>query len=212
MIDNKSLRKALEQVLSGKGSRKFEQSVELAINFRGIDFNKPENRLNLEIPLPKGKGRESKIAVFADGQLASEAKAAGADAVLGGDMIEKLAKDKPTLKKYVVDYTFLAEPKLMVVIGKHLGQVLGARGKMPKPLMGKNLQELMERTRRTVALKSKGKYMPVVHVAVGTEKMAPEDLLENIAAVIDTVKAKVGEAGIKNVYLKLTMGAPVKVS
>ncbi|MCX8199900.1 MAG: 50S ribosomal protein L1 [Candidatus Micrarchaeota archaeon] len=210
MIDNKLLRAAIEEVLKGKGSRKFKQTVDLSINFRGIDFNKPENRLNIEVPLPKGRGRPVKVAVFADGQGGTDAKKAGADLVLGSEMIEKYAKDKIGLKKLANEYTFLAEPKLMVSIGKSLGAVLGAKGKMPKPFVGK-YDELISKARRTVVLRSRGKYMPVINVPVGTEDMSPDDILENVTAVLDAVRGKVSDAGIKNVYLKLTMGVPKKV-
>ncbi len=209
-INNDTLLKAVEQALEGKGSKKFIQTVELIVNFRGLDFTKPENRLNLEIPLPKGRGKQVKIAVFADGQAASDAKKAGADAVFGSDQIEKLAKNKAELKKVVKEYSFLAEPKLMVSIGKNLGQVLGTRGKMPKPFAGK-ASDLMDRIRRTVVVRTKGKYMPVIHVPVGTEEMSPNDLMENISAVLELLKTKVNDANIKNIYIKLTMGEPVKV-
>ncbi len=210
MIDNKSLKAALDEVLKGKGSRKFPQTVDLSINFRGIDFNKPENRLNLEVPLPKGRGKPIKVAVFADGQGGTEAKKAGADLILGSDSIEKYAKSKLELKKLANEYTFLAEPKLMANIGKSLGAVLGARGKMPKPFVGK-FEDIINKARRTVILRSRGKYMPVINVAVGTENMSQEDLLENISVVLDVVRGKVSESGIKNVCLKLTMGSPKKI-
>ena len=69
-MDKKKLQDALTKALEGKGKRKFTQSVELIVNFRGIDFTKPENRLNLDIALPKGKGgKEPKIAVIGDASL-----------------------------------------------------------------------------------------------------------------------------------------------
>lgn len=210
VINNDALAKSVEQVLEGKGSKKFVQTVELIVNFRGIDFSKPENRLNLEIPLPKGRGKNVKVAVFADGQAASDAKKAGADKVLGSDMIESLAKNRSELKNIVKEYSFLAEPKLMVSIGKNLGQVLGTRGKMPKPFVGK-AEGLIDRVRRTVTIRTKGKYMPVIHVPVGTENMDANDILENINAVLESVRSKINETNIKNVYVKLTMGEPIKV-
>ncbi|MGB9635132.1 MAG: 50S ribosomal protein L1 [Candidatus Micrarchaeia archaeon] len=210
MTNNKALHTAVEEVLKEKGTRKFQQTVELVINFKDVDFTKPENRLNLEIPLPKGRGKQVKVAVFADGQFATDAKKAGADIVYGGDSIDQIAKNKPQLKKLANEYVFLAEPKLMVAIGKSLGQVLGAKGKMPKPLTGKT-DVLIERSRRTVFIKSKGKYMPVAHVPIGTESMPAADIVENAMSVLDTIKSKVGEHAIKNVYVKLTMGKPVKV-
>lgn len=208
-MDREKILKAVNAALEEKGKRKFLQSVELAINFKDIDFNKQENRLNLEIPLPRGKGREQKVAVFADGQLALDAKKLGL-AVITGDEIPKLAEDKGRLKE-LLDYEFLAQPNLMAVVGKHLGQVLGTKGKLPKPLLGMKLEEAVERARRIVRIKSKGKYLPVVHCLVGTENMAAEELADNIEAVLDAVKAKTGEQRIKSVYVKLTMGKPHRI-
>jgi len=99
----------------------------------------------------------------------------------------------------------------MTVVGKHLGQFLGTRGKLPKPIMGGSVKDHVEKAKKTVRVRSKGKFLPVVHVAVGTETMAPEDITENIEAVYDKVKAKVGEQCIKSIYVKLTMGKPVYI-
>ena len=209
MINEQNLREAIENAFKDKGKRNFKQTVELMINFRGIDFTKTENRLNIEIPLPKGRGKEMKVAVFADGQMASDAKKVGADLVIGSAEISELAKDKSRLKKLLKDHVFIAEPKLMVQIGKELGQVLGARGKMPKPIVGK-IDDMIARVKRTVTLRNKGKYMPVLHVPVGTEDMNVDDIIENINAVLDAVRSKVSDSNIKNVYVKLTMGKAYK--
>jgi large subunit ribosomal protein L1 len=208
-VDREKILDALKKALEDKGKRKFTQSVELAINFRDIDFNKQENRLNLEIVLPRGKGREQKVAVFADGQLAMDAKKLGLD-VIGSDELPKLAADKAKLAS-MLDFEFLAQPNLMAVVAKNLGQVLGTRGKLPKPLLGAKLGEAVERAKKVVKIKSKGKYLPVAHCLVGTENMPPEELAENIEAVLDSVKAKAGEQRIKSIYVKLTMGKPQKI-
>jgi len=212
MVNDSQLRNAIGKALEDKGTRNFTQTVDLVINFKGIDFSKPENRLNLEIPLPKGRGRAVKVAVFADGLAASEAKKAGADLVISPDRIDELSKDKNGLKRLADGHMFLSEPKLMVQIGKGLGQVLGVRGKMPKPLPPKGIESIIDRMRRSITLRSKGRYMPVVHAPIGSESMSADDLFENARYVLETVKGKVGDAGIKNAYIKLTMGRPVKVN
>ncbi|MEW6329488.1 MAG: 50S ribosomal protein L1 [Candidatus Micrarchaeota archaeon] len=201
---------AVNAALADKGKRKFTQSVELALNFKGIDFNKQDNRINLEVALPKGKGRDVKVAVFADGQLALDAKNAGAELVVSGSEIPKLATDKPRLKS-LMKYEFLAQPQLMAVIGKSLGQVLGTKDKLPKPVMGAALPALIERAKRTVKLKTKGKYLPTLHCLVGTENMGADDIADNIEAVFEAVKGKVQEQSIKSAYVKLTMGKPQKI-
>jgi len=208
-MEREKILKAVNTALQEKGKRKFTQSVELAINFKEIDFNKQENRLNLEVVLPRGKGREQKVAVFADGQLALDARKLGLT-VITPDEIPKLAEDKVKLKE-MLDYEFIAQPSLMALVGKHLGQVLGVKGKLPKPLLGMKLEEAAERAKKVVRIKSKGKYLPVVHCLVGTENMSAEELADNIEAVLDAVKAKTGEHRIKSVYVKLTMGKPCRV-
>ena len=82
-MDTKKLTDALNKAMEEKGKKKFKQSVEIIINIRSVDLSKSENRLNLDILLPKGKGgKELKSAVFADGPMAEEAKKAGADLVI----------------------------------------------------------------------------------------------------------------------------------
>jgi large subunit ribosomal protein L1 len=209
-MDRNGIKAAIEQALKEKGQRKFVQAIDLAINFRNVDFNKQDNRLNLDIILPKGKGKEQKVCVFADGQIAFDAQAAGVEKIIAGDQIAKIAAD-PALTKELLDYELLAAPNLMSQIGKSLGQVLGTKGKLPKPIMGATVKDLSERARKTVKIKSKGKFLPVCHVFIGTEKMSADDLTDNCEEVIDRVKTKVGAPNIKNIFVKLTMGKPIYI-
>jgi large subunit ribosomal protein L1 len=210
-MDRKKLAEAIKKALEEKGKKKFKQSVELIINMRGIDFAKSENRLNLDIVLPKGKGgKELKSGVFAEGNMADEAKRAGADLIImPGDIPAWAAPAK--VKELANNYFLLAQPNMMGVVAKSLGQSLGKRGKLPKPITG-NIKELIERSKKSVRIASKGKYLPVAQALIGTEAMEAEDLLENAETVYDAVKNKVNEGNIRSVYVKLTMGRPVKVS
>lgn len=203
---------AFNAALADKGKRKFTQTAELMINFTSIDFNKQDNRLNLEVALPKGRGKEYKVAVFTDGgQVAFDAKNAGF-ATIGSEEIVKLGADRPKLKALAKTHEFLAEPRLMMVVGKHLGQFLGTRDKLPRPLVGATMAALADKARRSVKLKSKGKYLPVAQCAVGSENMSAEDLAENAYAVYEAVRGKVGgDFFIKTLMVKLSMGKPVKV-
>ncbi len=209
-MDRAQIKSAVAKALEEKGTRKFTQSVDVGINFKGIDFNKQENRLNLEVMLPKGKGRVQRIAVFADGQLALDARNAGADLVIAGSEIPTIAADSAKMKE-LLDYEMLAAPNLMAVVGKHLGQVLGTKGKLPRPIMGGSVKDLAEKAKKTIKIKSKGKFLPVIHVPVGTENMPADDLAENIEAVLEKVTAKVGAPSIKSAYVKLTMGKPIYI-
>ncbi len=210
-MDKNKLTAAIQKALEGgKAKAKFSQSVEVAINFRDVDFNKPENRLNLDIVLPYAP-KVPKIAVFADGQLALDARGV-CDKVISGAEIENYAKDKK-LQKELLQYTLLASTQLMPMIGKTLGQLLGARGKLPKPVMpGMNLKDLVNRTQRSVAIKTKGKYLPTVHVIIGKDAMPVEQMLENLQTIIESIVKKIPEHQISSIYLKTTMGPAVKVA
>jgi len=209
-MDKNKLNDAVTKAFETKGKRNFTQSVELVVNFRGIDFSKPENRLNLDISLPKGKGgKEPKIALIAEAAVIDQAKKANPDLIIQpADLPSYASKDK--LKMLADDYVLLSQPNLMGQVAKSLGQYLGPRGKLPRPITG-NVVELIDRAKRSVRVVSKGKYLPVAHIFVGTEKMSPTEVVENAEAVYDAIKAKVNESNIKSVYLKLTMGSPVRV-
>jgi len=209
-MDKKKLTDALSKAMEEKGKRKFTQSVEMIINMRGIDFSKSENRLNIDIVLPKGKGGKGlKSAVFAEPAMADQAKKAGADLIIGpGDIPGWAEKSKAV--DLADNYFLLAEPKLMGAVAKSLGQFLGKRGKLPKPIVG-DVKGLVERSKNSVRIVSKGRYLPTAQAFIGTESMSVDDLLENAEAVYDAVKNKVKEGNIKSVFVKLTMGKPARV-
>jgi large subunit ribosomal protein L1 len=208
-MDRKKLTDAINKALEGKGKKKFKQSVELIVNIRSIDLSKSENRLNLDILLPKGKGgKELKSAIFADGQMADEAKKAGADLVIMPNDIPNWAAPAK-IKDLSTNYFLLAQPSMMGAVAKSLGQYLGKKGKLPKPITG-GIADLIKRSKNSVRIVSKGKYLPVAQALVGTEIMSVEDLVENSEAVYEAVKNKVKEGNIKSVYVKLTMGKPAR--
>ena len=210
MFVKEKVKVAVEECLKEKGEKKFSQSVDLAINFRDIDFKVTENKINVDVVLPFSP-RAAKVAIFADGQLAFDAKKV-ADAVFGAAEIDVFTKDKKKQKE-VLEYSFLSSPQLMAVVGKGLGAVLGSKGKLPKPILpGTNLTDLVERTKRSVSLKTKGKNLPVVHCIIGNEKMPAEQMADNVLAVIDALTKKIPEQQIKNIVLKTTMGKPVKMA
>ena len=210
-MDKKTINESITKALEAKGARKFTQSVEIMVNFRGIDFAKAENRLNLDILLPKGKGKDQKVVVFADGQMALDAKNAGASEILDGAGITKLAADKGRLAILAKSCEFIAQPSLMIQVGKSLGQVLGARGRLPRPVVG-SVKDAISAAKSRVRMVSKGKYLPVAQCLIGSEAMPVADIAENFSAVYDKVLAKATEPNIKSVYVKLTMGKPIKVA
>jgi len=197
-------------VLESKGKRKFKQSVEAIFNFRAYDVSKPENRLNLDVILPRGRGKDVPVIVFAEGAMALDAKKAGAVQVYDKRGIEDLKANKKNLKKIVGNSEFLAAPQMMIEVGKNLGQILGGRGKLPKPVVG-SIENAIKQAKARVRIMTRGKYLPTVSCPIGTEDMSAQELAENFEAAYDKVKDKVGESSIANTYVKLTMSPAKKI-
>ncbi len=202
----------VKKALEGSKERKFKESVDLAINLRGVDLSQPKNRIEEEILLPKGRGRDIKIGVFGSGELAEKAKGI-ADVVIGPEQIEEYADNKREARKLVGNHNFfIAEAPLMPVIGKRLGAVMGPRGKMPKPITpGAEPSGMINSLKRNIKVRSKDR--KTFHTMVGTKDMSPEDLEANIRAVVTRVTSKLeqGENNIASIYVKTTMGSAVRL-
>lgn len=192
-----------------KGKRKFVQSVELAINFRGIDFNKTDNRLNLSVVLPNGRGKQSTLAIFADDpNIIEKAKKLNINVIRSSEL-QEFSNDQ-VKQNSLLSYELLAQPSLMPQIARALGQFLGPRNKMPRLVTG-DIETLVNNASKSIYIRSRGKYLPTVHCMVGTESMPIKDVASNIDAVINEVTQKVGKQSIRSVYLKLTMSSPIKI-
>lgn len=202
----------VKKALEGSKERKFQESVDLAINLKGVDLSQPKNRIEEEILLPKGRGKAIKVGVFGSGELAEKSKGV-ADIVIGPEQIEEFADNKREARKLVGGYNFfIAEAPLMPVIGKRLGAVLGPRGKMPKPIPpGADPTGMINSLKNTIRIRSKDK--KTFHTMVGTKDMNPGDLEANIRAVVTRVTSKLeqGENNIASIYLKTTMGPAVRL-
>ncbi|MDE1856805.1 MAG: hypothetical protein KGH98_01835 [Candidatus Micrarchaeota archaeon] len=209
-MDKEQLDKLTAFIQENKGQRKFTQSVELAVNFSGIDFTKQDNRLNLQVALPNGKGKVSSVIIFADDlNIKSKAEAAGAK-VIDGKSLPSIATDKAQMNE-LLENELIAQASLMPQIAKSLGQFLGPRNKMPKPLVGGDVQSVINSISKSTSIRSKGKYLPTVHCVVGNEKMDAQQLAANIDEVIGAIAKKLGRHTIKSAYVKLTMSAPVRL-
>ncbi|MEM0466743.1 MAG: 50S ribosomal protein L1 [Candidatus Thermoplasmatota archaeon] len=214
MADQKTveaIQKALDE--SKKLDRKFKQSVDLVINLKNIDISDTKNRIEEEILLPHGPGKEVKIALFAGGELALKAKQ-HVDLLIKPEEIEELAKNKKKFKKIAEEYDFfISEASLMPAIGKTLGVVLGPRGKMPKPVPPQiDVAPIVKNLRKSIRIRSKQSY--ACHATVGREEMNPEQIAENIAAILKRLESKLerGSQNIGALYIKTTMGPPIRVA
>jgi large subunit ribosomal protein L1 len=192
--------------------RKFLESVELAINLKDIDLTNPKNRLQEEIILPNGRGKQIKVGIFGSSEMALKAKGL-ADVIIQPEELETLASDKPKAKKFAgtADY-YLAEAPLMPTIGKRLGVVLAPRGKMPKPIPpGSDPKAAIEKLRSSVTVRTRDR--KTFHLPIGTKDMPAEKLAENLDAVMKRLLTKLerGKMNIRSAYVKTTMGPSFKV-
>lgn len=204
---------AVRKALSEAPPRKFQESIDLAINLHNIDMSQPANRVDEELILPHGRGRQTKIAVFADGETALLAEQAGADLVIPSEDIENLAEDKKHARVIADEYSFfIAETHLMPSIGKNLGPVLGRRGKMPQPLPpSADIASIINRLRGLIRIRSRDRL--TFHLAVGSIGMEPQQIAGNIEAIVTKLEQtlKDGKQNLKSVYVTTTMGPAVKV-
>ncbi|HEC81359.1 MAG TPA: 50S ribosomal protein L1 [Thermoplasmatales archaeon] len=205
-----AVKKALEA--SKKLERKFNETVDVVINLKDIDLNNPKNRIEEEIILPHGRGKDAKVALFAGGELAHKAKNV-VDLIIKPEELEDLSKDKKKMKKIANEHDFfVAEAPLMPTIGKTVGVVLGPRGKMPKPVPPTvDIEGLIKTLRKTVRLRSKGR--KTFHTVAGTADMKPEHIAENLDAIIKRLEEKLerGKQNISSIYVKTTMGPAERV-
>lgn len=192
-------------------TRKFDESVEVAFRL-GVDPRKADQMLRGTVALPAGSGREVRIAVFAAGDAANDARDAGADVVGADDLVKRIQDEN------FLDFDLaIATPDLMGQVGR-LGRVLGPRGLMPNPKTGTVTQDVG----RAVSEFKGGKVEyrtdrhGNVHVRIGKASFSVEDLERNYAAVLDEiVRAKPAAAKgryIRGVAVSSTMGPGVRVN
>jgi large subunit ribosomal protein L1 len=196
----------IKEVKEKSKKRNFSQRYDLIINLKDLDLKKAENKIDEFFVLPKGSGKESSVTLFSD----TTKKIEGCK-ILKSSEIEELGRKKKEVKK-VINQTdfFLAEPKLMPVVGKHLGKFLAPVGKMPKPLVG-DVEKMIKDSGNGVRVKVTKQ--AIIHTVVGSEKMDDKDVEENIRALLNFLKSRLprGKNNIKDVYFKLTMGQPIKL-
>jgi large subunit ribosomal protein L1 len=197
------------QLVKGLAGAKFDESVEVHVR-TGLNVRHADEQLRGTIALPNGLGKEVKIAVFAQGEKAKEAEAAGADVVGGEDLAKKIQEGFDDFD------VAIATPDLMSVVGR-LGRILGPSGKMPNPKVGTVTMDVA----RAVEESKSGKVEyrtdrnAIVHLVIGKSSFPERQLLENYAAVIEElVRAKPSVAKgryLRTIAISSTMGPGVKV-
>lgn len=197
------------QLVKDNATAKFNEAVDVALNL-GIDAKKSDQNVRGSVVLPKGTGKTVRVAVFAQGEKAQQAKDAGADLVGFDDLAAEIKGGK-------MDFdVVIATPDAMRVVGQ-LGQVLGPRGLMPNPKVGTVTQDVTLAVKNAKAgqVQYRADKAGIVQCTIGRASFTVEALEENIRALVDAVN-KARPAGTKGIYLKKiaissTMGPGVRV-
>ena len=192
-----------------RATAKFDETVEIAMNL-GVDPRHADQMVRGVCNLPNGTGRSVRVAVFARGAKADEAKAAGADIVGAEDLLAEIQGGKIDFDRCI------ATPDLMPLVGR-LGKVLGPRGLMPNPKVGTVTMDVTKAVTdaKGGAVEFRAEKAGIVHAGIGKTSFTTEALLENIRAFAEAVhKAK--PTGAKGTYLQRvavssTMGPGVKI-
>ena len=195
----------------GKG-RNFRQTVDVTFNLKEFDVKDQKNRINEDVLLPNGRGRDIKICVVAGGDMALRAKDLGAGVLMREDL-DSISKDKKKVKAISAEYDyFIAQADMMPLVGRTLGSVLGPRGKMPKPVPpNANIDGMIERLSKTVTIRTQ-RDQPIINSSVGTEAMDDRELAENLRSLVEAVERTLPRAdqNIGSIVVKTTMGSPVE--
>ncbi len=196
-------------LLKSLASTKFDETLEVAINL-GVDPRHADQMVRGVVNLPKGTGKDVRVAVFARGAKADEATAAGAEVVGAEDLMEAIQGGKIDFDRVI------ATPDMMGVVGR-LGKVLGPKGLMPNPKTGTVTMDVKKAVTdaKSGQVEFRVEKAGIIHAGIGKASFAAEDLKANFDAFVDAiVKAK--PAGAKGKYLQKvalssTMGPGVKV-
>jgi large subunit ribosomal protein L1 len=183
------------QMVKERAVAKFDETIEVALNL-GVDPRHADQMVRGVANLPNGSGRTARVAVFARGAKADEAKAAGADVVGAEDLVE-------TVQKGTIDFDrCIATPDMMPLVGR-LGKVLGPRGLMPNPKVGTVTNDVAQAIRdaKGGAVEFRVEKAGIVQAGVGKASFTAEALAENIRALTDAVN-KAKPSGAKGTYLK----------
>ena len=210
MMTESQLSKMISEAKGGSKKRGFKQSIEMIVNFKDIDVKKGF-AINEVVQIPKTSS-PSTVCVMATGDMSEKARQAGADAVIGTDELDKFATNRRESRKFINRYDFfLADTKVMPIVGKTLGQLLGPRGKMPTPVpFNAPIETFLARFRSSVKIRTRASLS--LSCKIGDESMDDADLATNAHAILGAIEKKLpnGEKNVKGVMIKTTMGIPIK--
>jgi len=197
------------KMIKARAKAKFDETIELALNL-SVDPRKPDQNVRGTLMLPHGTGKALRVAVFARGERAEEAKAAGADIVGAEDLSEKVQAGQIEFDRCI------ATPDMMAIVGR-LGKILGPRGLMPNPRLGTVTANVAEAVRAAKGgqVEYRAEKSGIVHAGVGKASFTEEALLENVRAFVGAI-SRAKPSGVKGTFIKKaslssTMGPGVKM-
>ncbi len=197
------------KLVKNRSKAKFDETVEIAMNL-AVDPRKSDQNLRGTVMLPHGTGKNLRVAVFARGDRAKEAEAAGADVVGAEDLVEKVQAG-------TIDFDrCIATPDMMAVVGR-LGKVLGPRGLMPNPKLGTVTANVAEAVKAAKGgqVEFRAEKAGIVHAGIGKVSFSEEALVENVRAFVGAI-SRSKPSGVKGTYIKKvslssTMGPGLKL-
>jgi large subunit ribosomal protein L1 len=197
------------KLVKERAKAKFDETIEVSVNLN-VDPRKSEQNVRGTVQLPNGTGKTLRVAVFAKGDRAKEAEAAGADIVGADDLAEKINAGTIEFDRCI------ATPDMMVVVGK-LGKVLGPRGLMPNPKLGTVTTNVAEAVKAAKGgqVEYRTEKAGIVQAGVGKASFSQEALVDNIKAFVGAV-SRARPAGVKGAFIKrvsvsTTMGPGLKL-
>ena len=208
--------KTLESLKKDSAKRKFNQSVDLIVALKDLDFKKTEHQVDFFSTLHYSTGKKVKVCAFVGAELKSEAEKVFDSIIMDSDFARY---DKKKAKKLAKQYDFfVAQANIMTKVAQVFGRYLGVRGKMPNPKAGcvvppkgANLKALYDKLQKTIKISAKK--TPLIMLRVGTQEQKPEEVADNILFIYDQLIHHLPNEkhNVKDVYLKLTMSKPVKI-
>jgi large subunit ribosomal protein L1 len=197
------------KMVKGRATAKFDETVEVALNLN-IDPRKAEQNLRGSILLPNGTGKAVRVAVFAKGERAEEAKAAGADIVGAEDLAQKVQAGEINFDRCI------ATPDMMAVVGR-LGKVLGPRGLMPNPKLGTVTANVADAVKAAKGgqVEYRTEKAGIIQAGVGKASFSEQAIVENVRAFVGAI-SRSKPSGIKGTFIKKvslssTMGPGLKL-
>jgi large subunit ribosomal protein L1 len=197
------------KLVKSRATAKFDETIEVAMNLN-VDPRKQDQNVRGTVMLPRGTGKTVRVGVFARGDKAKEAEAAGADVVGAEDLAEKIQAGEINFDRAI------ATPDMMSIVGR-LGKILGPRGLMPNPRLGTVTQNVTEAVQAAKGgqVEFRADKAGIIHAGVGKASFTEDALIDNVRAFVGAI-TRAKPSGVKGTYiervnLSSTMGPGVKV-